>query len=329
MAPSLTRHLIYTVTSDESGMRLDRWIRRHFPHLSQGMLQKHLRKRDIQVEGKKASADLLLQGAQQVSMYTPLTVTPPTLLSKPTLPAPYTDEMLDQVSKWICYEDEDLLALEKPHGWPTQGGTGIKHHVLGALEAWFKRKHPQHPQKPLAVHRLDQETSGLLLVALTPFAATKLSEAFRNRQVEKTYHALVLGHFPEEQGTLDFFLKKTGEKMVALNTPEENALESKTNYKILKKGDLCQKNVSVPWSFAELSPLTGRTHQLRVHCLAAAGPILGDGKYGGKQAFPLGRQPLHLHATSLTFPHPRGKQTTLKCALPSYFGLTLNKLDLV
>lgn len=328
MAPALDRHIYCTVTKDEAGTRLDRWLRRHFPHLSQGMIQKHLRKGDIQLDGNKATSSTTLQDAQTIKLYRPLT-TPPADFEKP-LPqnVSYSDAILDEVETWICHEDGDILALNKPSGWATQGGTGIKHHVLGALEALFQRRNPEAPLKPYAVHRLDQETSGLLLVALNPFAARKLGEAFRQRRVEKTYQALVLGHFPAPEGHLTFFLKKTGEKMICLTEFEPGALESHTRYQVLQTENIHQDNGVTPCNFVKLSPLTGRTHQLRVHCLAAAGPILGDGKYGGQKAFPLGRQPLHLHAASLTFPHPREKMLTLSCPLPMVFESTLKKIKI-
>ncbi|MGL5784527.1 MAG: RluA family pseudouridine synthase [Alphaproteobacteria bacterium] len=330
------RYVTYVVTADEEGVRLDRWVKRRWSHLSQGILQKILRKGDIKVDGKKISASSPLVPGQIISVYTPL-VTPPEAiypLKKKEKPVWGPEDWLP-LKRAILYQDDDILVLDKPSGLATQGGVKLSKHVVGLLEAWFASEQQDVGEggaiKPYLVHRLDQETSGALMVALNPFSAAFLGKAFQERRVGKSYRAVVLGQFPNSTGDLTFFLQKRpgkmGEKMEIVSPETEGGLYSKTHYQVLEQGETSScGGASFLWSFVSLHPLTGRTHQLRVHCLEAAGPIWGDGKYGGNQAYPLGKQPLHLHAASLTFPHPRGGTLTLESPLPSMMLETLNFL---
>ncbi len=331
-----TRYITYTVTADEEGVRLDRWVKRRWSHLSQGVFQKSLRKGDIKVDGKKASASSPLVPGQIISVYSPLITLPETVypLEEKEKPVWSPQDWLP-LKQAVLYQDDDILVLDKPSGLATQGGVKLSKHVVGLLETWFGSEQQEAGEggtiKPYLVHRLDQETSGVLMVALNPFAAAFLGKAFQERRVEKSYRAVVLGQFPHPTGDLTFFLQKrpgkAGEKMEIVSPHTQGGLYSKTHYQVLEQGEVkLSQGVSFSWSFVSLHPLTGRTHQLRVHCLAAAGPILGDGKYGGNQAYPLGKQPLHLHAASLTFPHPRGGTLTLESFLPSHILETLNFL---
>lgn len=330
------RYVTNVVTADEEGVRLDRWVKRRWSHLSQGIFQKSLRKGDIKVDGKRVSASFSLVPGQVISVYSPLTTPPETLypLEKKEKPIWTPGDWLP-LKQAVLYQDDDILVLDKPSGLATQGGVKLSKHVVGLLEAWFACEQQEAGEggviKPYLVHRLDQETSGVLMVALNPFAAAFLGKAFQERRVEKSYRAVVLGQFPRPKGDLTFFLQKrpgkAGEKMEIVSPQTEGGLYSKTHYQVLEKGEVkLREGTSLLWSFVSLHPLTGRTHQLRVHCLAAAGPIWGDGKYGGHQACPLGKQPLHLHAASLTFPHPRGGTLTLESHLPSHIVETLNFL---
>jgi 23S rRNA pseudouridine955/2504/2580 synthase len=332
------RYLTTTVTADEEGVRLDRWVKRRWEAMSQGILQKSLRKGDIRVDGKKAPASFSLAPGQVISVYRPLT-TFLTTLQETIAPLKEKEKPVWGPEDWlplkqaVLYRDNDILVLDKPSGLATQGGVKLSKHVVGLLEAWFAAEQGEEdaPTKPYLVHRLDQETSGVLAVALNPFAAAFLGKAFRERQVDKSYRAVVLGQFPHQTGDLVFFLQKrpgkAGEKMEIVSSQAEGGLYSKTHYRVLETGEA--KLASTPsffWSFVALHPLTGRTHQLRVHCLAAAGPILGDGKYGGSHAYPLGKESLHLHAASLTFPHPRGGTLTLESPLTETMLETLTLL---
>jgi 23S rRNA pseudouridine955/2504/2580 synthase len=331
-----SRYVTYAVTADEEGVRLDRWVKRRWSHLSQGIFQKSLRKGDIKIDGKKASASFPLAPGQVISVYSSLTTPPETIypLEEKEKPVWIPEDWLP-LKQAVLYQDDDILVLDKPSGLATQGGVKLSKHVVGLLEAWFASEQQEAGEggtiKPYLVHRLDQETSGVLMVALNPFAAAFLGKAFQERRVEKSYRAVVLGQFPHQAGDLTFFLQKrpgkAGEKMEIVSPHTQGGLYSKTHYQVLEQGEVkLSKDLSFPWSFVSLHPLTGRTHQLRVHCLAAAGPIWGDGKYGGNQAYPLGKQPLHLHASSLTFPHPRGGTLTLESHLPSHILETLNFL---
>jgi 23S rRNA pseudouridine955/2504/2580 synthase len=210
------------------------------------------------------------------------------------------------------------LVLNKPPGLATQGGTGTTEHVDGLLDGlWF-----EHDQRPKLVHRLDKDTSGVLLVARTSRAAASFSKSFSSRTARKIYWAIIVGVPSIEDGMIDLPLSKQpgtgGEKM---HVDEENGAPSRTRYRVI---DRAGNNAA----WVELQPLTGRTHQLRVHMAAIGHPIVGDGKYGGREAFLTGTisRKMHLHARRLRVDHPDGGQIDVRADLPQHFAESLKDL---
>ena len=280
------------VDAGEDGVRLDRWFKRRWPHLNHIQIQKLTRSGQIRVDGARAKPDTRLVGGAQVRV-------PPL----PDAPEPgEREKSLDSrdaafAKSLVLYEDAEVLALNKPAGLAVQGGTKTKHHIDRLLSAWGEGL-----DRPRLVHRLDRDTSGVLVLGKTPGAAAKLAGAFARRRVEKTYWALVLGHPRPQAGILDLPLVKKGvgdrEMVVPAQPKEPGAETAQTEFVMISRaGD------RVAWM--ALRPHTGRTHQLRVHMLAMGHPILGDPKYKNQAAVELsGSLKLQLHARRLSLPHP-------------------------
>ena len=212
----------------------------------------------------------------------------------------------------IIYRDDHVLVLDKPHGLPVQGGPGIRLSVDAMLDGLRFGA----PERPRLVHRLDRDTSGVLVLARSAAAAARLAAAFRGRDVEKFYWALVVGEPEAPEGRIDLALAKLGgprgERTRAVDDPAEGA-RAITDFRTL---DTVKRRTA----WLELRPLTGRTHQLRVHCAEALGcPVLGDGKYGGAAAH-MEELPnrLHLHARALRLPHPDGGTLEVSAPLPPH-----------
>jgi 23S rRNA pseudouridine955/2504/2580 synthase len=286
-APSV-RHL--DVGADDEAVRLDRWLRRILPDVPYGQLAKWLRTGQIRVDGKRAKPGQRLSEGQTVRL-------PP--INLPDAPPPRVAAVAPadaaDLQARILYRDDAIIALNKPSGLAVQGGSKTPRHLDGMLEALRF----DAAEKPRLVHRLDKDTSGVLLLARNAATARQLTTQFRDHDVVKTYWALVVGVPSPSEGQIDLPLAKTpgrgGEKM---RPAKEDGLSAITRYAIVD-----QAGQRAAW--LTMNPLTGRTHQLRVHCTVLGTPIVGDGKYGGKEAFIAGlSNKLHLHARSVTFPHP-------------------------
>ena len=293
-----TRPSALAVTPDESGVRLDRWFKRHYPALGHSVLQKLLRTGQIRLDGKRAEASDRLQAGQCFRL-------PPQILCGDFEASAQTAEGAkpmrrgDRLRDYVLYEDDDVVALNKPAGLAVQGGTGLKENLDDTLMVLSL----DGVTKPKLVHRLDRETSGVLLIARNDFAASKLTEAFRDRATRKIYWALTQGVPKPKEGRIEAALVKTGAIMrIAKDESARGAKDAVTLYKVLDKTP--QKV-----AFVALWPLTGRTHQLRVHLASLGTPIHGDKLYGGAvhSVVPTGEggSGLHLHARRLVVPHPR------------------------
>ncbi len=304
-----------TVTEDESDIRLDRWFRRHFPVLTQGMIQKLCRTGQIRVDGKRAEAATRLRPGQVIRV-PPLPSSPP-----PPPSVPLDAGTMRELEGMVVYMDDALIVLNKPHGLPVQGGPGIIRHLDGMMDGFRQGA----ADKPRLVHRLDMDTSGLLLLARTPGVAAKLAAAFRSRHVRKTYWAVVAGRPTPQEGTLDLPLVKFGglrggERVAVAERGEEGSTHALTEYRTL---DAAGRKVA----WLELCPLTGRTHQLRVHCVALGAPIVGDRMYGGETAHMEGlADKLHLHARALSLPHPYGGTLELEADIPAHMRETFRAM---
>jgi 23S rRNA pseudouridine955/2504/2580 synthase len=297
------------VAEEDGELRLDRWFKRHFPALSHGRLEKLLRTGQVRVDGKRAEAGDRIGPGQVVRV-------PP--LAAPTTPPPprtVDPREAERLRRLVLHRDAEVIVIDKPAGLAVQGGSGTPRHLDGMLEALRF----DAAEKPRLVHRLDRDTSGALLLARTAVAAAHLAEAFRDKTTEKLYWAVVVGVPSPRAGTVDRALAKRrghgGERVAAVDEEGQRAI---TDYRTL---DVAHKRAA----WLELLPVTGRTHQLRVHCTALGTPILGDGKYGGDGAFIAGAElpdQLHLHARRIRVPHPRGFMLEVTAPLPPHMRET-------
>ncbi|MEM6973334.1 MAG: RluA family pseudouridine synthase [Pseudomonadota bacterium] len=326
-----------TVGDDEAEQRLDRWLKRRFPQVTQGMVERFCRKGELRVDGGRVKASTRVAPGQTIRV-PPL---PEALTNardeRRSAQAPAPDPALvADLKARIVFHDDDVLIIDKPAGLATQGGTAQRVHVDAALRGLrFGRE-----EAPRLVHRLDRDTSGLLVLARSGAAATALTKAFRSRSVEKTYLAAVAGQPKPVAGTIRWGVVKAGghgaEKMRPVHPDEidvtDGAQHAVTEYRVVEM-------VGGRASAVLMRPLTGRTHQLRVHMAALGTPIVGDGKYGGRGQENLGdgwgaslgrglSRKLHLHAVRLDFPHPRkaGHQVSVSAPLPDHMARTWEML---
>lgn len=308
------------VTRDEAGLRLDRWFQRHYPDLTHGALQKLLRTGQVRLDGKRAEGRDRVEPGQTIRLPPGVTgaVAPSPVAARKPAPPPVSDRDAAEIRALVIHRDDEVIALNKPPGLAVQGGTGTAKHVDGMLDALRFG----YEERPRLVHRLDKDTSGLLLIARTGQAAKRLTEAFRDRETEKLYWAVVVGVPPRPQGTIDLPLaKRPGARdRETMQVDHEAGLRAITDFREL---DRAGKRAA----FLALWPRTGRTHQLRVHCAAMGCPILGDRKYGGEEALlsaVADARRLHLHARRIAFPHPSGKgELTLEAEPPPHFRRTV------
>ena len=303
----------FTVGHDDDGIRLDRWFKRHLPQVGFATVSRWARTGQIRVDGKRAKPEDRLETGQV------LRIPPGGTAPDRTQPArrALTEEEIAQADAMVIHQDKAAIVLNKPPGLATQGGTKTISHVDGLLDAFA----PEGP-RPRLVHRLDKDTSGVLLVARTPGSAAFFSKRFSGRSAKKVYWALVVGVPEVAEGTIDAPIAKQpgtgGEKM---HVDKENGQTAKTLYRVIDRA-----GNRAAW--VELQPLTGRTHQLRVHLAAIGHPIVGDGKYGGQDAFLTGSisRKMHLHARRLIIEHPDGAPLDVTAALPTHFAASMNQL---
>ncbi len=324
------------VGADEGDQRLDRWFRRRFPHVGQGGIEKLCRKGEIRVDGARVKPATRLEAGQVVRV--PPLPEPGVLPERPAATGP-SEADAAMIRDAVLYRDDDIIVLNKPPGLPTQGGSGQSRHVDGMAEALRFG----YPDKPRLVHRLDKDTSGVLVLARTRAVAGALTEAFRSRETRKIYWAAVAGVPSPRMGTIRFGLVKAGglgaggegEKMIAVHPARvdqtEGAKRATTDYAVLD-------SLGTRVSWCALVPITGRTHQLRAHMAELGHPIIGDGKYGGSGQENLGdgwgaqlggeiSRKLHLHARSIGFDHPvTGKRITVTAPLPEHMARTWKTL---
>ena len=306
---------VRAVSDDEAGLRLDRWFQRHFPELGHGALQKLLRTGQVRIDGKRAEGKDRIEPGQTIRLPPGVTSAPP---PKPREIPTVSDRDAEEIRRLVIHRDDEVIVLNKPPGLAVQGGTGTERHVDGMLDALRFGL----DQRPRLVHRLDKDTSGLLLIARTGQAARRLGEAFRDRETEKLYWAVVVGVPPRADGTIDLPLaKRPGARdRELMKVDHENGQKALTHFKVL---DRAAKRAAL----LALWPRTGRTHQLRVHCAAIGCPILGDGKYGGEEALLASvadARRLHLHARRLALPHPSGKgELVIDAQPPPHFRRTV------
>jgi 23S rRNA pseudouridine955/2504/2580 synthase len=311
------------VDAKDGSLRLDRWFKRHYPGLAHGRLEKLLRTGRIRVDGKRARAGDRIEPGQTIRLPASSDLSPPERAA-PMRAHPADQTMLHGA---ILHRDAAVIILNKPPGLAVQGGTATERHVDGLLEGLRFG----NDERPRLVHRLDKDTSGVLVIARTAVAAAFLTRAFREKTTRKIYWALVVGVPGLQQGRIDLALAKTpGRGGERVRPDAEDGQRAVTYYRVID-------NAGSQASWLALLPVTGRTHQLRAHCAAIGTPILGDGKYGTAAAhlavLPEARR-LHLHARALSIPHPLGGILEATAPLPrhmsrswSFFGFSRDAED--
>ncbi|HVM81513.1 MAG TPA: RluA family pseudouridine synthase [Stellaceae bacterium] len=304
-----------SIAAEDGDIRLDRWFKRHFPELTHGRLEKLLRTGQVRLDGKRAQASDRVQAGQTVRV-PPLGAAPERGPGPAFAPTPEDAKLLQ---KAVLYRDDDLIALDKPAGLAVQGGTGTERHLDALLDALRFGS----AERPRLVHRLDRDTSGVLLLARTRQAAAELTAAFRAKTTAKIYWAVTVGVPKPREGKVDLPLAKLpgrlGERVVP---DEEEGKPAVTRYRVVS-------HAGGKLAWVALMPVTGRTHQLRAHCAALGTPILGDGKYGGAASRPEGvpePRKLHLHARSLALPRPDGSLLKVTAPLPPHMKATFRFL---
>lgn len=293
------------ITKDEEGSRLDRVIHKQYPYLNQARIEKSLRSKLIIVNQSKVASNYRVVIGDHVQIATSL-IQENYSEYKDNKQVTFQD--IKMITDNVIYRDADLIVINKPAGLAVQGGSKIRLSVddimpkmLEGLEIWDKPIHK-------LVHRLDKETSGILLIALNNYTAQELSYAFKDHQVEKKYLAILTGKIVVSNGQISSYINKESDQIL-----EDNAF---TNYKVIARRPHA--------TLVEFKPITGKTHQLRLHSLELGFPILGDAKYdptieNAKNA------KLHLHAAEITFPY-QGSYLKLKAELPEYFKESIKEI---
>jgi 23S rRNA pseudouridine955/2504/2580 synthase len=310
-----------TVEAGEAGMRLDRWFKAHYPGLGFVQLQKLLRSGQVRIDGGRAKADTRVEPGQVVRV-------PPLGVDRKgegdlTAKTMRGQDDADVLRKMLLHEDSKVYVFNKPSGLAVQGGSGVTRHVDDMLESLRSTK----GEKPRLVHRLDRDTSGVLVVARTRLAAMKLAEAFRARETRKVYWALVKGVPKAREGRISTWLVKEqtpdGDRVRIAKHGEEGADHAISHYRVVE-----QAGQTLSW--LEMEPYTGRTHQLRVHAAHIGCPIIGDPKYFEADTnwdFPGGIQNrLHLHARRIVIPHPDKGVIDVTAPLPPHMRQSWNLL---
>lgn len=301
-------------------MRLDRWFKRRFPQLAHGRLEKLLRTGQVRVDGGRAKAGLRLDAGQKVRV-PPLQNVSESAVAKENPSHPiitHADRAMMQNA--VLYNDGVVIALNKPPGLAVQGGSRTARHIDGMLDALRE----EGKERPRLAHRLDRDTSGVLLLACTANAAAKLARSFQGREARKIYWALTMGVPHPRQGRIRAPLAKLNgagegqdqERISVVDDGDARGKPAETVYSVME-------SVGRHVAWVAFMPLTGRTHQLRAHAALLETPIAGDRKYGAEQKLPAGlAQQLHLHARSLQIPHPNGGVLSVTAPLPQHMRET-------
>ncbi len=305
----------YHIDADDDGIRVDRWFRRHMPEASFNQVSRWARTGQLRLDGARVGpGDRLAAG--QVLRVPPVVITAPMAVKRER--RELTPEQAEFAQSLVIHRSKHALVLNKPPGLATQGGTNTTEHVDGLLDALMF----DTEQRPRLVHRLDKDTSGVLLLARTARAAAFFGKCFATRDTRKIYWALTAGVPILDDALIDLPLAKQpgsgGEKM---HVDEASGQMARSRFRVIDRA-------SDRVAFVEMQPLTGRTHQLRVHAAATGTPIVGDGKYGGAVAFLTGgiSRKLHLHARRLVIPLPDGGKLDIVAELPAHISASMAML---
>jgi 23S rRNA pseudouridine955/2504/2580 synthase len=316
------------VKAGDAGIRMDRWLKANFPSLPHGLMQKLLRTGQIRVNGGRVKPDTRLDTGDEVKVrrLADFAETGPAAGKGPTLQAPLGVSKADRnfIESIILFEDAEFLVLNKPYGIAVQGGTKTRRHIDGMLAGMEDR----FGGRPRLVHRLDRDTSGVLLVAKTRDAAARLGRQFQTRSVQKIYWALVKGIPKPPQGKIDAALVKAsgpdGDRVRKAMAGEQDLAQSAvTHYSVIDR-------VSTKFAWVSLKPVTGRQHQLRAHMAMIGTPIVGDQKYEGDKDLPVEglEMKMHLHARRLVVPRGKGEPLDVTAPIPEHMRASWSLLGL-
>ena len=301
----------YRVQADDDGIRLDRWFQRHLPDVGFNIVSRWSRTGQLRVDGARAAPGDRIAEGQMIRV-------PPAEPKVAAADKPkrvrvidLTEDEIAYVQDMVIHRDKQAIVINKPPGLATQGGTKTDEHVDRLLDGLIF----DAESRPKLVHRLDKDTSGALLLARSSRSAAHFAKAFSSRTARKVYWAIVIGVPSIDDGMIELPITKQpgtgGEKM---HVDEEEGLPARTRYRVIERA-----GNRAAW--VELQPYTGRTHQLRVHMAAIGHPLVGDGKYGGKDSFLSGSisRKMHLHARRIRVDHPDGGRIDMKAELPEHF----------
>lgn len=308
----------YRVSADDDGIRLDRWFQRHLPDVGFNIVSRWSRTGQLRVDGARAAPGDRITEGQTIRVPPAEPKVAATDKPKRVRVIDLTPDEIAFAQEMVVHRDAQAIVINKPPGLATQGGTKTDEHVDKLLDGLMF----DLDSRPKLVHRLDKDTSGALLIARTSRSAAYFAKAFSSRTARKVYWAIVMGVPSIEDGMIELPLAKQpgtgGEKM---HVDEEEGLPSRSRYRVIERA-----GNRAAW--VELQPYTGRTHQLRVHMAAIGHPIVGDGKYGGKDAFLSGTisRKMHLHARRIRVDHPDGGRIDVKADLPDHFAASLASL---
>jgi len=287
---------VYNVSDEYSNVRLDKWIKIIYSSFRQNDIEIALRKKKIKVNEKKIKSNHRIQIDDQISIsseYRNL---------KKEKKYHFNRNSKKEIDEMIIYQDDELLILNKPPGIAVQGGTKIKKSIDTLLKSSFKSL------KTRLVHRLDKDTSGILIIALNRQIADHMSYLFREKEITKNYWALNVGKLKIGKGTINKEIKKKN---------------SKTYYEALTEYNNYMK-INNNLNFIIFKPITGRNHQIRIHSKELGIPILGDKRYGNVED----SEKLHLHSRSVEFCHPNGNKMFFEAELPKHMREKWKKYDL-
>ncbi len=318
----------HVVSAEEAGMRLDRWFKLHFPQVTFAYLNKLTRTGQVRVGAGRCKTNTRLEADQEIRVPPLAFDTRPADTPKADVP-PLTPTERRLFDSMVMHEDRDIFVLNKPSGFAVQGGSKTHHHLDGLLMGLGV----ELGERPLLVHRLDRDTSGVIVIAKRRSVAAALGKLFATRAVKKTYWAIVKGVPKPAQGRIEVALVKAkgpdGDRMRAsLEGEEDDEQRAVTHYSVIDKASDIAAWVS-------LKPVTGRQHQLRAHMAHIGTPIMGDEKYGGLDGMPEGMpRRLHLHARRIVFPHPRDGIIDISAPMPDHmltsfalFGFDATRFD--
>jgi 23S rRNA pseudouridine955/2504/2580 synthase len=321
----------FTISDEDDDIRLDRWFKRYFPQVPHGFVEKSIRTGIVRLDGKKSESAARVKAGQIILIKNPefgdneeknQEAARNSVKKKEEKRMNISVDDIKMLQDAILYKDERILVINKPAGLAVQGGTNMERNLddmLGALQ--FDKK-----DKPRLVHRLDKDTSGALILARDVRTAAELSEHFRSKEIRKIYWALIMGEPDIAEGKIDLPLAKVesgkDSRMEHVDVDEDRGKKAITRYLVLE-------SLAGRISWVELEPITGRTHQLRVHMAAIGHPIVGDGKYGGADAFIEGidiAKQLHLHARRVEIPDWKGKTLVVEAPMPKHMKKSFAEL---